>query len=465
MDQFDERTKTEAFNADRLSPSFLEAVETAVKGRDRAELSHLVDDLHEADLGALIEALDAKLRPELIEVLGRDFDFTALTEIDENIRDQLIEDLPNAAVARFVQDLESDDAVSLLQDLDKEDQQEILDALPPMDRAALARSLEFPEESAGRLMQTTVVAVPPFWTAGQAIDFMRDADPDELPTEFYEIFIVDPGHRLLGNVFLDALMRMRPDTVLGEAMRTDRRRVAVDDSARNVAELFERYNLVSAPVVDDGERLLGVITIDDVVDVIRDEADQEIKALGGVSPDETLSDDVWQITRSRFTWLFVNLITAFIASSVLDAFDKQLQKMVALAVLAPIVASQGGNGATQTMTVVIRALATRELSRLNALRVIGRELLVGVLNGLAFGVITGIGASVWFHQGGLGIVIAGAMLTNLMAGALGGILLPLVLDKLDIDPAVSSSAFVTTVTDVVGYSSFLGFATFWFRLG
>jgi magnesium transporter len=314
-------------------------------------------------------------------------------------------------------------------------------------------------------MQTTLVTVPPFWSVGQAVDTMRDADEADLPDEFFEIFIVDPGHRLLGNVFLDALMRARPDKQLGDIMRTDRRRVAVTDAAEDVAELFERYNLVSAPVVDAGERLVGVITIDDIVDVIRAEADQEIKNLGGVSASEMLSDNVWLTARSRFLWLLVNLVTAFVASSVLDAFGSQLQKMVALAVLAPIVASQGGNGATQTMTVVIRALATHELTKNNVYRVISRELLAGAINGLAFGVITGIGASLWFGLGGLGFVIAGAMLTNLVAGAIGGILVPLALDWFDVDPAVSASAFVTTVTDVVGYSSFLGFATLWFHLG
>ena len=443
----------------------VDAVEAAIAARDHAALKALVCDLHEADLGQMIEAIEPKARAKLIFLLGSDFDFAALTEVDENIRDELIEELPNADVARYVQALESDDAVALLEDLDQEDQREILAALPASESAALKRSLDFPERSAGRLMQTTIVTVPPFWTAAQAIDMMRDAAPDDLPDHFYEVFVVDPGHRLVGNVFLDALMRMRPEAVLGEQMRTDRRRVAVRDDAEDVAALFERYNLVSAPVVDAAERLVGVITVDDVLDVIREEADQEIKALGGVSANETLSDKVLAIARSRFLWLFVNLITAFIASSVLGAFETQLQAMVALAVLAPIVASQGGNGATQTMTVVIRALATRELSRNKVARVIGRELVVGALNGLAFGLITGIGAFLWFHQAGLGFVIAGAMLTNLVAGALGGVLVPLALEHFDIDPAVSSSAFVTTVTDVVGYSSFLGFATLWFKLG
>ena len=449
---------------DNLSARYVEAVERAVNDRDADRLRVLAGDIHESDLGALIEALPAELRAELIAIMGRDFDFNALTEVGDSIREGILEELPNSAVALYVQDLESDDAVALLEDLDKEDQDEILDAMPAMDRAALQRSLDFPDHSAGRLMQTTVVTVPPFWTAGQAVDTMRNADEEDLPDEFFEVFVVDPAHRLLGNVFLDALMRARPDRKLSDFMRTDRRRVSVLDEAEDVAELFERYNLVSAPVVDEAERLVGVITIDDVVDVIRAEADGEIKNLGGVSASETLSDNVWLTTRSRFLWLFVNLVTAFVASSVLGAFEGQLEKMVALAVLAPIVASQGGNGATQTMTVVIRALATRELSRYNALRVIGRELVVGAFNGLAFGVLTGIGAGLWFGVPGLGVVIAGAMLTNLVAGALGGILVPLVLDKFDIDPAVSSSAFVTTVTDVVGYSSFLGLATLWFKL-
>lgn len=465
VDELPEVTRTPLHDDEGvLRPDYVAAVQAAIVRGDADDLRALAGDIHESDLAALLEALPAGQRSQLISVMGPDFDFAALTEVDDTIREDILEELPASAVAFYVQDLESDDAVALLEDLDKADQDEILQAMPPIDRAALQRSLDFPEKSAGRLMQTTLVTVPPFWTAGQAVDTMRDAAEEDLPDEFFEIFVVDPAHRLLGNVFLDALLRARPAQKLSDLMRTDRRRVKTTDEAEDVAELFERYNLVSAPVVDQADRLVGVITIDDIVDVIRAEADQEIKNLGGVSASETLSDPMWMTARSRFLWLFVNLVTAFIASSVLGAFENQLQKMVALAVLAPIVASQGGNGATQTMTVVIRALATHELSRYNALRIIGRELLVGAINGVAFGVLTGIGASIWFGMGGLGIVIAAAMLTNLVAGALGGILVPLVLEQLDIDPAVSASAFVTTVTDVVGYSSFLGFATLWFHL-
>ena len=412
-----------------ISPAFVSAVTAAIEADKADDVLTLAGDLHEADLGGLVAALEAPLRPALVRLMGAAFDFTALIEVDENIRDEVLEALPNAIVAEGVRDLESDDAVSLIGDLDIADQAEILQALSPVDRAALRRSLDFPEESAGRLMQTTFVTAPPFWTSGQTIDLLRDTDEDELPDSFFEVFIVDPGHRLQGTVFLDHLLRAKRTARLSDIMNAERRRVTVDEDREEVARLFARYNLVSVPVVDEGDRLVGVITMDDIVDVIQAEADEDLKALGGVSTSEELSDWIWWTTKSRFLWLFVNLITAFIASSVLGLFEGQLQKMVALAVLAPIVASQGGNAATQTMTVAVRALATRQLSRANALRIILRELAVGALNGAAFGILTGLVASIWFGLTGIGVVIAAAMLTNLVAGALGGILVPLALDR------------------------------------
>lgn len=447
-----------------IRPEFVADVADAVAAEDPDEVRRLAGELHEADLATLIENLPSDSRPKLIELMGRDFDFAALTEVDSNIRDQIFEELPTRTVAEGMSELEADDALALLEDFNRQEQSEILEAMPAIERVALQRSLEYPENSAGRLMQTTLVTAPPFWTAGQMIDFLRDAPEEDLPESFFEIFVVDPAHRLLGNVFLDQLLRVNAQAELGNILDTDRRRIDVDEDREDVARLFQRYNLVSAPVVDAAERLVGVVTIDDVVDVIREEADEEIKALGGVSPSEELSDSIWWTAKSRFLWLFVNLVTAFIASSVLGIFQNQLQKMVALAVLAPIVASQGGNAATQTMTVVVRALATRQLTKLNTWRVIGREVFVGGLNGAIFGLITGIGALFWFGLAGLGIVIAFAMVTNLLAGALGGILIPLALHRLKIDPAVSSGAFVTTVTDCVGYGSFLTFATLWFGL-
>jgi magnesium transporter len=445
-----------------VAQAFVGAVADAVHRDDSPQVRALVSKLHEADQGALLEALDQEDRLKLIALLGDDFDFAALTEVDDAVREELLEELPTETVVEGVRDLESDDAVYILEDLDKADQDEILEALPPTDRVALQKSLDYPEGSAGRLMQTDLIAVPPFWTAGQTLDHLRLNA--ELPDSFFEVFVVDPGHRLLGHVFLDRLVRSGRDATVDQIMAADRRRVNVLDDGEDVARLFERYNLISAPVVDEAERLVGVVTIDDIVDVMQEEADDEIKALGGVSGDEELSDDVWSITRSRFVWLFVNLLTAFLASSVLGLFEGQLEKMVALAVLAPIVASQGGNAATQTMTVAVRALAVRELGPGNAFRVTLRETLVGLINGVGFGLITGLVASLWFHDVNLGLVIGAAMIVNLFAGALGGILIPLALDRYGADPAVSSGVFVTTVTDVVGFFSFLGIATLWFGL-
>ncbi len=446
-----------------LNRAFVEAVAQTIASHDAAGLLKLVGHLHEADVGDLIEALDHEDRPRLIELMGREFDFTALIEIDDNVREDILDELPAETVAEGMRDLESDDAVAILEDLDREERAEILEAMSPVDRAALQRSLDYPEQSAGRLMQTTLLTAPPFWTAGQALDHIHDASDDDLPDSFFEVFVVDPAHHLLGNVFLDALVRARRSARLDELMR-ERHSVHVSEDQEEVARLFERYNLVSAPVTDVNGRLVGVITIDDIVDVIEEEAEEDIKALGGVRAGEELSSSVMWITRSRFTWLFVNLVTAFMASSVLGMFEGQLEKMVALAVLVPIVASQGGNAATQTMTVAVRALATRELSSSNAMRVAMREVTVGMLNGVAFGILTGIGAGVWFESAGIGVVIALAMVTNLIAGALGGIMVPLTLDRLGYDPAVSSGAFVTTVTDVVGNFAFLGIATLWFGL-
>jgi magnesium transporter len=448
-----------------LRSSFVEAAAASIEAGDADALRALAGDLHEADLGALIEALEADQRTRLVELLGDDFDFVALTEVDEKVREDILEDLAPETVAEGVRDLESDDAVTILEYLDPEDQEEILEALPAVDRLAIQRSLDYPENSAGRLMQTTLVRTPPFWTAGQTLDYVHDISDEELPDSFFEVFVVDPAYRLLGNIFLDKLVRARRSSRLDELMDPDRRRVLVTDDQEEVARFFERYNLVSAPVVDEADRLVGVITIDDIVDVIREEAAEDIGALGGVSPQEELSDTVLWITKSRFTWLFINLITAFVASSVIGLFEDQVQKMVALAVLVPIVASQGGNAATQTMTIAVRALATRELTRANAWRVVRREALVGCINGVGFGIITGIAAATWFGMASLGIVIALAMFTNLVAGALGGILIPIALEKFDADPAVSSGAFVTTVTDVVGNFAFLGIATLWFKLG
>jgi magnesium transporter len=441
---------------------YVERVAAAIEALDAATLRALLGGLHEADAGDLIEALDPELRPRLVALLGPDFDFTVLTEVDDAVREEILELLPAGTVAAGVRELDSDDAVYLLEDLRAEDQQKILNELPSPDRVALERSLYYPEDSAGRRMQTEFIAIPAFWTVGQTIDHMRET-PD-LPDRFFEIYVVDPAHRLIGTVALDRLLRTKRPVPISELVDKDHRSVRATDDQEEVARQFERYNLIAAPVVDDSGRLVGVITVDDIVDVISEEAEEDIRALGGVKAEEELSDSVFTIARSRFNWLLVNLGTAFLASSVLGLFEGQLQKMVALAVLAPIVASQGGNAATQTMTVAVRALATRELSSTNAGRVILREVAVGAVNGIAFAVITGVAATVWFKIPDLGLVIGLAMICNLIAGALGGILIPLLLQRFRADPAVSSGVFVTTITDVVGFFAFLAIATLWFGL-
>ena len=445
-----------------VRPEFVEEISGAIDTADTAFLRAIVAELHEADLGDLIAALKPDDRVSLVELTGADFDFSALNEVDDSVRDEILEELEPETVAEGVRELESDDAVKLLEGLDEQDKVEILEKLPPSERDALERSLLYPENSAGCRMQTEFIAVPPDWTVGQAIDYMRDT-PD-LPDRFYEIYAVDKAQHWQGAVSLDALLRSRRPVPLADLVDEDRRRVSVMDDQEEVARLFGKYNLVAAPVVDTTDRLVGVITIDDVVDVIEEEADEDLKALGGVTSDEELSDNVWTIAKGRFNWLLVNLATAFLASSVLGLFEGQLEKMVALAVLAPIVASQGGNAATQTMTVAVRALATRELGSNNAFRVVMREGLVGLVNGLAFAIITGIAAVAWFKIPALGVVIGLAMLCNLVAGALGGILIPMVLERVRADPAVASGTFVTTITDVVGFFSFLGIATLWFGL-
>jgi magnesium transporter len=445
-----------------IRPEFVEKIAHAVQAADAAFLREVVAELHEADLGDLIAALEPDDRVSLVELTGTDFDFSALNEVDYSVREEILEELEPETVAEGVRELESDDAVELLEGLDEKDQEEILEKLPPSERDALERSLEYPENSAGRRMQTEFIAVPPDWTAGQVIDYMRDTP--NLPDRFYEIYAVDRAQHWQGAVSLDTLLRSRRPVPLTDLIDEDRRRVSVMDDQEEVARLFGKYNLVAAPVVDTANRLVGVITIDDVVDVIEEKADEDLKALGGVTSHEELSDSVWTVAKGRFNWLLVNLATAFLASSVLGLFEGQLEKMVALAVLAPIVASQGGNAATQTMTVAVRALATRELGSSNAFRVVMREGLVGLVNGLAFAVITGIAAVAWFRIPALGVVIGLAITCNLVAGALGGILIPMVLERVRADPAVASGTFVTTITDVVGFFSFLGIATMWFGL-
>ncbi len=442
-----------------LSPDFLAAMQGALGAGDTETLRREAKDLHAADLADLIAALEPDERVSLISALGRSFDVEALAELDEAVRDQLMEALPADVIASAIRKLDTDDAAYLIEDLDRADQEEILARISRKHRAALNRALEYPEGTAGRLMQTEFVAVPEFWTIGKTIDHMRNEK--ELPDDFIEIYVINPSFHLVGVVPVSRILRNRRDRKVADIMEREQTTFQVLDEEEDIAFKFKQYNLVSAAVVDADQRLVGVLTVDDIVDVIQDEAEEDILHLGGVTTEETINDTVWTTTRSRFAWRLLNLFTAILASWVISFFDATISQMVALAVLMPIVASMGGNAGTQTMTVAVRALAMRELGPFNALKVTLRECASGLLSGLIFALLIGTMAFWWFGSDRLGLIIGAAMIINLFAAALAGILVPLALDYFDIDPAIASGVFVTTVTDVVGFFAFLGLAALW----
>ena len=441
--------------------SFLAHIGAAIADRDTIALRQDVGDLHESEVGDLLEALLPEQRRALVALMGKDFDFSALTEVDEAIRLDIVEALPNEQIAQAVQELDSDDAVYILEDMDQEDREEILAQLPFTERIRLRRALDYPDESAGRRMQTEFVAVPPFWTVGQTIDYMRE--DKNLPESFSQIFVIDPSFRLLGAIDLDRILRTGRGAKVEDIMHETRHAIPATMDQEDAAHEFEQYDLLSAAVVDENERLVGVLTIDDVVDVIQQEAEEDLMRLGGVG-DEELSDTVLAASRSRVPWLMVNLVMAFLAASVIGLFDATIQEIVALAILMPIVAGMGGNAGSQTMTVTVRALATKDIDIYNAGRIIRREIGVGLLNGAIFATLIGIVAGFWFDNPQLGGIIATAMVINMLVAALAGILVPLLLDRFGADPAVASAVFVTTITDVVGFFAFLGLATWWFGL-
>jgi magnesium transporter len=454
----DIETASDSTNSGTPSADLIRSISEALGHDERAVAASLVRDLKAPDLADVIELLGPEERIQLIQAIGPAFDYEVLSELDECVRDQVSEALPNEVLAKAVEQLDTDDAAYVIENLEESDQQEILAQLPSGERQAIERNLEYPEDTAGRLMQADFVAVPPFWTVGTVVDHMRDSD--DLPDDFSEIFVVDPTYRVLGSVDLSRILRTKRDLPISSIMNPDRHVMLATEGQEELARQFQRYDLMSAPVVDASNRLVGVVTVDDVVEVIQEEAEEDMKALAGVG-DERLSDTVVEVARPRFWWLFVNLGTAILASAVIGLFGVTIEKMVALAVLMPIVASMGGNAGTQTMTVAVRALATRELTAANVARVVLRETAVGLLNGMAFAVLMGLIAYFWFGSQRLGLVIGTAMVVNLVAAALAGIFIPLGLNRIKFDPAVSSTVFVTTVTDVVGFFSFLGLASLW----
>ncbi len=428
----------------------------ALHSEDADTVCAVLDELSPADTADLLSKASQEDRQEIINMYGDALDPEVFTEMDPELGRNTLEQMPSTQVAGIIADLESDDALELVESLDEDFQQDIIRKLSVKTRAAVEEGLSFPEDSAGRLMQREVVAIPQFWTIGKTIDYLREASGD-LPEDFFDLFVIDPAYHVRGHIPLNRLVRgARTDKIEDIAMDNSHS-IPADMDQEEVAHLFRRDNIVSAPVIDEDGRLLGVITIDDIIDVIDEEAAEDILKLAGVDQGE-LYRAVWSTTGTRFRWLFVNLLTALLASIVISLFDATIQQIVALAVLMPIVASMGGNAGTQALTVAVRALATKELSGTNTARIIWKETIVGSLNGIAFAIISGVITALWFANPMLGGVIAAAMVINLIVAGLFGAAIPVILDRTGSDPAVASTVFLTTITDVVGFFAFLGLA-------
>ena len=446
----------EAFGiSDRLVADVMSAVETG----QSVYVDALLDPLHPADIAHLIELIDSRQRRDLLSVWKGGMDGDVLSELDEKLREEVIESLAPDEFADAVRELETDDVVDLVEYLDEEQQEAALDALDAGDRVAVEQALSYPEESAGRHMQSELVRAPDHWTVGEAIDFLRSDDVD-LPDQFYHVILVDPRLKAVGYVTLGRLLSSRRDVPLSDIVEDTFRTFHVNQDVEEVAQAINHYHMITAPVVDDDDRIVGVITIDDAMAFLEEEAEEDILRLAGVG-EGSLSDRVIATTRQRFPWLAVNLVTAIFASLVISMFEDTISGFVALAVLMPIVASMGGNAGTQSLTVAVRALATRDLTGANVWRVIRREALVGLVNGMIFAVVMGIVSAVWFGTPMLGVVIAVAMVINMVVAGLAGTMVPVLLERVGVDPALASGAFVTTVTDVIGFFAFLGLASAW----
>jgi magnesium transporter len=436
-----------------LTDDLVRDIKLAAQEERREDIPSLVADLHAADLADLLEQLGSVTRTVVIQTIGDKLDAEVLSHLDETVREEVVALLDTEQLAAVVTELETDDAVDLIEDLDESEQKELLDAIPAGERVLYEEALAWPEDSAGRLMRREVVAVPAVWTIGETIDYMRsDA---EMPDDFYDLIVVDPAHKPLGMLPLSRILRTKRPVLITEIMDDEFRPIPVTMDQEDVAFLFRQYGLVEAPVVEESGRLVGVITVDDVVNVIEEEHEEDMMRLGGVGEDDYYSAVV-ATTRSRFSWLLLNLATAILASFVIAMFDAAIEKVVALAILMPIVASMGGNAGTQTLTVTVRALATRELTTSRALRAVAKESMVGFINGVLFAAVMGIIGWLWFDNPTIGGVLAAAMVLNLLVAGLAGTLIPLALDHWGADPAVASAVFLTTVTDVVGFFCFLG---------
>lgn len=441
---------------ERLSPEFVEAVVSLVEEDQVDGVRALIDALHPADIADLFELVPSETRRPLASAIAERLDGDVLAEMNDWVRDEVIDALAPHKVAELATQLDTDDAVAIIEDLDAEDQREVLRALAPDDRAAIEEALSYPEESAGRLMQRDLIAVPEHWTVGQVIDYVR-ANPD-LSTDFWEIFVVDPSHHPVGTMKLSWVLRTPHEIAVADVMMREQTLIPVEMDQEEVALRFQKYALISAAVVDPSGRLVGMITVDDIVHIIQEEASEDILRMSGAGEGD-INEPLPSTIRTRMWWLLINLGTAILASAVVAAFQGTISRLVTLAVLMPIVAGMGGNAATQTMAVTVRALATNQLTSSNTVRMILRELWIALANGFGFGILMGTACQIIYHDAGLSLVLFAAMLINSVNAGLSGVLIPLLLEKCRVDPAITSTVFVTTMTDVMGFFSFLGLAS------
>ncbi|MCP4394100.1 MAG: magnesium transporter [Alphaproteobacteria bacterium] len=450
----DDDSQSKAYEG--LSEKIIDHIEDALDSGDHETIKLTLGALHYSDAADLLETLGTAQRRQIVSIIADEISPDLLSEIDEEIRDQIVENIDTETLANIVKELDSDDAVDLVHSLDDKEQEEVLDQLKPKNRAIIEQGLAFEEDTAGRMMQRELVAMPHTWTVGNAIEHLQSSK--NLPDDFLAIYVVDPRHRPVGTVELSNLLKTGKDTPLTQILNPDVYPIHVDMDQEDVALLFRKQDWLTAMVVDDTGRILGVITVDDVVDVIDEEAGEDMLQLSGAKEGD-IFQTLTKTVKSRFLWLFFNLGAAFMVSSVVGIFEETLEKAVTLAVLMPIVASMGGNAGHQTLAVTVRALAMKELTPSNSLRIVGKELLIGIINGVLFAAITGSVAWLWFKQPGIGIVIGLAMTINLLLAGLAGIIIPLTLEKMKIDPAVSSGVFLTAITDMVGFFVFLGLAS------
>ena len=438
-----------------LTPKVESAIVAAISGGAEDRARALVAPLHPADQADLLERLPPAQAAELVRILGDSLDAETLTYLDEATRDEIVDVMGMAPLPRQLPDLDTDDAVNIIEELEQDEIDDVLAALPAEDRVLVEEGLAYPEDSAGRMMQREIVTVPSFWTVGRTIDFLRSSQFSD--TQFYLIFVIDPSRNPIGEISLGRLLCTPRPRRVSEIMTVDFRKIPADMDQEEVSILFRRYGMVSAPVVDEHGRLIGMITIDDVIDVIDEEAEEDLMALAGVG-ESNVRSSLLETLQGRSSWLLINLVTAIVASAVIGLFDATIERLVALAVLMPIVASMGGNAGTQTVTVAVRALALRQIDRDAAASFVRRELAVAVMNGILFAVLAAAISFLWFRDADIAVVMAVAMFANMVVAGLSGTLVPLGLVRAGVDPAVASSVFITTITDVVGFFVFLGLA-------